>query len=66
LVQPETSTRKVIARLKADGWRSKGGAKHEIFAHADHPEVLIPVPRHRDLTPFTARSISKAAGWKEK
>ena len=30
---------------------------------SDHLKILIPVPRHKELTPMTARSIAKAAGW---
>ena len=61
--KPETNTRKIIARLEADGWVSKAGGKHTLFTHPAYPQKLIPVPRHRELTPFTARSIAKAAGW---
>jgi predicted RNA binding protein YcfA (HicA-like mRNA interferase family) len=59
----ETSTRKIIARLEAEGWINIGGAKHDRFVSKNRPGVMIPVPRHRDLTPGTARSIARAAGW---
>jgi predicted RNA binding protein YcfA (HicA-like mRNA interferase family) len=59
----ETNTRKIIARLQAEGWTNIGGGSHDRFVHADRPEMLIPVPRHRELSPGTARSIAKAAGW---
>jgi predicted RNA binding protein YcfA (HicA-like mRNA interferase family) len=59
----ETNTRKIIVRLTREGWISKGGTRHDLFVHPERPEVLIPVPRHRELTPLTARSIAKAAGW---
>jgi predicted RNA binding protein YcfA (HicA-like mRNA interferase family) len=62
----ETNTRRILARLQLDGWVSKGGRRHEVFIHPDRPETLIPVPRHRELTPLTARSIAKAAGWLDK
>jgi predicted RNA binding protein YcfA (HicA-like mRNA interferase family) len=61
--KPETNTRKIIARLLAEGWIGKGGSRHDLFEHPDRPGVLITVPRHRELTPGTARSIAKAAGW---
>lgn len=63
MTQPETNTRKIIARLKAEGWMMRDGGRHSLFTHPDHPQTLIPVPRHRELTPMTARSIAKAAGW---
>ncbi|NBS03590.1 MAG: type II toxin-antitoxin system HicA family toxin [Rhizobiales bacterium] len=63
MTQPETNTRKIIARLKAEGWMMRDGGRHSLFTHPDRPQTLIPVPRHRELTPMTARSIAKAAGW---
>jgi predicted RNA binding protein YcfA (HicA-like mRNA interferase family) len=59
----ETTTRKVVARLKAEGWVDAGGGKHDKFEHADWPDVLIIVPRHKVLSPGVARSIAKLAGW---
>ncbi len=59
----ETNTQKVIARLKRDGWRSVGGGSHDKFEHADRPNALIIVPRHRELSPGVARDIAKQAGW---
>lgn len=59
----ETNTRKIIARLEREGWTNIGGGSHDRFVNSAHPETMIPVPRHRELTPGTARSIAKAAGW---
>jgi predicted RNA binding protein YcfA (HicA-like mRNA interferase family) len=59
----ETNTRKVIERLKAEGWVDIGGGGHDRFVHAAKPATMIPVPRHRELSPGVARSIAKAAGW---
>ena len=59
----ETNTRKVIARLKLDGWIEIGGSKHDKYEHADQPDVLIIVPRHKQLSPGVARSIARLAGW---
>jgi predicted RNA binding protein YcfA (HicA-like mRNA interferase family) len=59
----ETNTRKIIARLKADGWVEIGGAKHDKFEHPERPEVLIIVPRHREQSPGVARDIARRAGW---
>ena len=58
----ETNTRKIIARLKRDGWQDVGGAKHDKFEHPDHDFPII-VPRHRELSPGVAKSIAKQAGW---
>ena len=61
--KPETNTRKIVAKLMAEGWRDIGGGSHDRFIHAEKPGVMITVPRHRELSPGTARSIAKAAGW---
>ncbi len=58
----ETNTRKVIARLEREGWRSLGGGSHDIFKHTEKPGRVV-VPRHKDLSPGVARSIAKIAGW---
>ena len=58
----ETERAKIIARLKAEGWESVGGTKHEKFAKAGRPMIMV--PRHRTLSPGVARSIAKAAGWR--
>ena len=59
----ETNTRKIIARLGREGWVNVGGGRHDRFVNASRPDTMIPVPRHRELSPGTARSIAKAAGW---
>jgi predicted RNA binding protein YcfA (HicA-like mRNA interferase family) len=29
------------------GWYlARHGSKHDLYGHADHPGVLIPIPRH--------------------
>ena len=61
----ETNTRRIIARLKSDGWLGESGGKHDKFTHPDRPDALIVVPRHRTLTSGVARSIAKMAGWKD-
>jgi predicted RNA binding protein YcfA (HicA-like mRNA interferase family) len=60
----ETNARKVIDRLKMDGWTNIGGGSHDRFVHRDRPEMMIVVPRHRELSHGVARSIAKAAGWR--
>ncbi|MGE0749243.1 MAG: type II toxin-antitoxin system HicA family toxin [Variibacter sp.] len=58
----ETSARKIIARLKRDGWKDVGGSKHDKFEHPNRPFAII-VPRHREVSLGVAKSIAKAAGW---
>ncbi len=59
----ETSTRKIVARLRAAAWIEVGGSKHDKFERPDRPDVLIIVPRHRQQSPGVARSIARLAGW---
>jgi predicted RNA binding protein YcfA (HicA-like mRNA interferase family) len=59
----EVNTRKIVERLKADGWIDVGGDKHDKFEHPDRPDLLIVVPRHKELSPGVARSIARLAGW---
>jgi predicted RNA binding protein YcfA (HicA-like mRNA interferase family) len=59
----ETETRKIIARLRKDGWVDVGGSKHDKFEHADRPDVLMVIPRHKQQSLGVARSIAKLAGW---
>ncbi len=59
----ETDTRKIIGRLRKDGWIGIRGAKHDKFEHPERPDVLMVVPRHKRQSPGVARSIAKLAGW---
>ncbi len=63
MTKVETNVRRVVERLKADGWTNTGGGRHDCFIHKDRPDMMIVVPRHRELSPGVARSIAKAAGW---
>jgi len=49
--------------LEREGWVNIGGGSHDRFINVEQPGTMIAVPRHRELTPGTARSIAKAAGW---
>ena len=60
--KPETNTRKVVARLKRDGWFIAHRGRHDIYEHAEKPGG-IQVPRHRELSSGVARSIARSAGW---
>ena len=57
----EINTRKIIRRLKADGWISEGGSKHEKFAHPQKTAKVV-VPRHQIQTAGVARVNAKVAG----
>jgi hypothetical protein len=59
----ETETRRIVARLRKEGWVDVGGAKHDKSEHPDRPEVLMIVPNHKQQTLGVARSIAKLAGW---
>ena len=61
----ETNTRKVIGRLRREGWIGHHGGSHDLFKHPKRPGVRITVPRHTTLSPGVARTIAKAAGWIE-
>ena len=60
---PETNRRKVVARLVREGWSLVHGGEHDKFTHADHPGVMIVVPRHKELSKGVARSIERLANW---
>jgi predicted RNA binding protein YcfA (HicA-like mRNA interferase family) len=59
----ETNKRKIVSRLKADGWIMIEGGKHDKFENPDLPGSLMVIPRHKEITPGVARSIAKQAGW---
>jgi len=61
--QFETNTRKIIARLEAEGWINVGGSKHDKFQNSARPGSKIMVPRHREQSPGVAKSIAESAGW---
>lgn len=63
MAQVETNARKIIQRLKDDGWVLVGGGSHDKYEHPDRDFPII-VPRHRELSPGVARSIARLAGWK--
>ena len=62
---PEANTRKIVARLKRDGWQQEHGGNHDKFRHPRKPGVLIVVPRHTEVSTGVARSIAKLAEWKD-
>ena len=63
----ERDSRKLIARLKLEGWIEVGvTGSHHHFKHAVKlGKVTVPHPR-RDMAQKTAASIYKQAGWPKK
>jgi predicted RNA binding protein YcfA (HicA-like mRNA interferase family) len=59
----ETNRRRIVRRLKQEGWVLVHGGRHDKFEHADRPGMMIVVPRHAEVSPGVARSIAKTAGW---
>ena len=50
--------------ITKEGWYFvRHGSKHDLYGHADHPGVLIPIPRHesREVPTGTANNILKLA-----
>ncbi|MGI9425320.1 MAG: type II toxin-antitoxin system HicA family toxin [Hyphomicrobiaceae bacterium] len=60
----DTNRRKIVRRLRQEGWEDAGGTKHDIFRHPDRPGRVV-VPRHRELSTGVARNIAEIAGWDE-
>ena len=59
----EANRSKIVARLKREGWRCVGGGRHDKFENPARPELLVIVPRHRELSFGVARDIAKKVGW---
>lgn len=59
-MQIETSTARIIARLRREGWEEVGGTKHTKFRKEGAATIMV--PRHRTVTEGVARSIARAAG----
>ncbi|MEQ1672806.1 MAG: type II toxin-antitoxin system HicA family toxin [Hyphomicrobium sp.] len=59
----ERNSRKILARLKGDGWVLVNieGSHHKL-KHPDGRTIIVPHPK-KDLPSGTARSIAKHAGW---
>lgn len=61
-MRPETVTREITVRLKAEGWVGEHGGEHDIYRHPTKPGRIV-VPRHREQSPGVARQIARIAGW---
>jgi predicted RNA binding protein YcfA (HicA-like mRNA interferase family) len=61
----ERSSRKIIARLKKEGWvllRIEGS--HHQFMHEGDSKILTVPHAKKDLPPGLVHAIRKSAGWK--
>ena len=58
----ETNSRKVIKRLKAEGWTFRGarGSHHQFGKGGLRVTVVHP---RKDMSIGTARAIARTAGW---
>jgi predicted RNA binding protein YcfA (HicA-like mRNA interferase family) len=43
---------------------ARHGSQHDVYHHAERGSLAV--PRHRELTIGTARSIARKAGWIER
>lgn len=62
----ERNSRKIIKRLKADGWKQvRVTGDHHIFEHPERPDVAIVVTHPRkDMSLGLVRAIYRLAGWR--
>jgi predicted RNA binding protein YcfA (HicA-like mRNA interferase family) len=59
----ETNRRRIVARLEREGWELfRHGGDHDLYRRRGKPG-MVAVPRHREISVGTARSIAKKAGW---
>ncbi len=61
----ETDSRKIIKRLKADGFvlKSVNGSHHKFYRASDNRVVMVVHPK-KDLPFGTVKDIYDGAGWK--
>jgi predicted RNA binding protein YcfA (HicA-like mRNA interferase family) len=59
------TTREVIKRLHADGWRlqRQSASSHKIFMHPTKVGLVLVADHRGDLPIGTLRSIFRQAGW---
>ena len=61
----ERNSRKIIKRLKSEGWHEVAVVgSHYKFARGSE-RVTVPHPR-KDISPGVARQIARVAGWTER
>ena len=65
----ERNSRKIIRRLKSEGWREVAvvGSHHKFARGSERGSERVTVPHPRkDISPGVARQIAKTAGWMER
>jgi len=60
----EISRRRIVARLKREGWQESHGGDYDKYKHPDRRGRII-VPRHRTLSTGAARQIAETAEWSD-
>ncbi|MYD37052.1 MAG: type II toxin-antitoxin system HicA family toxin [Dehalococcoidia bacterium] len=61
----ETNRERIVRRLLREGWvLVRHGGNHDIYKN-ERTGALVPIPRHRNLTPGLARRIIRLNGWTE-
>jgi len=50
----ETNRKKIVARLKREGWVEEHGAEHDKYKHPDRKGRIV-VPRHPTASPGPLR-----------
>jgi predicted RNA binding protein YcfA (HicA-like mRNA interferase family) len=63
MARVETNTRRIIMRLRAEGWQRIGGGKHEIYGHPALPHLFVVLSRQKQQSPGVARATARTAGW---
>ena len=59
----ERNSRKIIVRLKREGWTAAGSVgSHHKFKDSTGKSIIVPHPK-KDLPLGTARKIAQHAGW---
>lgn len=61
----ETNSRKLIQKLKKDGWvLDRVNGDHHTFKHPDKVELVTVTHPRKDLPVGQVRSVYRIAGWK--
>lgn len=47
--------RDLVKALQKAGWVITSGGNRDIARNPEHPEVIIPIPRHKEIPEMTAR-----------
>ncbi len=63
MARVETNTRRIIMRLRAEGWYRIGGSKHEVYGHSGRPNLFVVLSRQKEQSVGVARATARTAGW---